>query len=269
MFAKRNRRPPITSAVAEVETFLESLRPGEAIDLILTSDPSQARDVRRTSILEIDSRQGIVVGQPNHKITKTSAAQRIEATVLKHDRQTNKYTRLGFHTTISAFIDNFQLVDSTQEALLLARPREIHQANLRRSFRLPITPSLVPPITLLNEHKQKLGLEAELIDLASGGALVSYRQPAGTQPYLTGGDSIFLEVDFNELIERLAVRLYAFQAELARLQIRGRVVRAYHETETRRHYAAIAFLDLTRPQEDLLHAVILKLQRFMSSGGMM
>jgi hypothetical protein len=269
MLTKRTSRPQPASAVAEVKTFLESLRPGEAIDLILNSDPSQASDVRRTSILEIDLRKGLVVSQPNRKIMKTSVAQRLEATILKHDRQTNKPIRLGFHTTISAFIDSFQLVDSTQEALLLALPREIHPANLRSSFRLPIPPSLVPPITLLNENKQKLDLEVELIDLASGGALVSYRQSAGTQPYLIGGESIFLEVDFNELIERLAVRLYAFQAELAHLQMRGRVIRAYEEVETRRHYAAVAFLDLTRPQEDLLHAVILKLQLFMSSRGMM
>ena len=180
MLSRRNSRPPTASAVAEVEMFLESLRPGEAVDLVLTSDTSQAPDVRRTSILEIDPRQGLVVSQPNRKITKTSAAQRIEATVLKHDRQTNKYTRLGFYTTISAFIDSFQLVDSTQEALLLALPREIHAANLRSSFRLPIAPSLVPPITLLNESKQQLDLEVELIDLASGGALSAIASRPGS-----------------------------------------------------------------------------------------
>jgi hypothetical protein len=122
MLTKRNNRIATASAVAEVETFLESLRPGEAVDLILNSDASPAFDVRRTSIPEINPRQGLVVSQPNRK----------------HDHQTNKYTRLGVYTTISAFIDNFQLVDSTQEALLLARPREIHPANLRNSFRLPI-----------------------------------------------------------------------------------------------------------------------------------
>jgi hypothetical protein len=32
-----------------------------------------------------------------------------------------------------------------------------------------------------------------------------------------------------------------------------------------RDYAGLAFLDLTKQQEDLLHAVILKMQLFLSS----
>jgi hypothetical protein len=218
-------------------------------------------------ILEIDPQQGLVVNQPNRKITKIVAAERLEATIVKHDRQTDKYTRLGFYTTIRSFIDNFQLVDSTQEALVLALPREIHPANLRAAFRQTIQPSMVLPITVLNESKHKLDIAVEIMNLSTVGALVSYRRPAGTQPYLTVGDNVFLEVDFSELIERLAVRLYASQAGLSRPQIRAHVVRAYEENEARRSYAAASFQDLTRPQEDLLHAVILKLQVSMSSRG--
>jgi hypothetical protein len=269
MPTNRNNRSDTTSAVAEVEAFLGSLRPGEAIDLVFQHEAGQPLDVRRVSILEIDPHQGLVVNQPNRKITKTVAAQRLEATVLKHDRQTDKYTRLGFYTTIRSFIDSFQLVDSTQDALLLALPREIHPANLRAAFRQAIPPSLVLPVTVLNESKQTLDIAVEIVNLSTVGALISYRRPAGTQPYLTVEESIFLEVDFSELIERLAVRLYASQAELSRPQIRGRIVRTYEESEMRRSYAAVSFQDLTRPQEDLLHAVILKLQVSMSSRGML
>jgi hypothetical protein len=90
----------------------------------------------------------------------------------------------------------------------------------------------------------------------------------GTLPLFGGGETVFFETDFTDLIERMAVRLYAFQADLARFQVRARVVRTYEEPDTRRRYVALAFLELTGPQEDLLHALILKMQMFISSRGL-
>ena len=220
---------------------------------------------RGGSGLEISPQRGLVVSQPNRKIATTTGTRTIEATILRYDRQINQYIRLGFYTTIKGFLDSFHLVGSSEEALLLDLPQEIHQANLRSSFRLLIPPSFVPPIALLNENKKKLDIGVELIDLATGGASLSYRYMPGTPHLFGGGETVFFEADFSALIERMAVRLYAFQADLARFQARGRVVRIYEETDTRRRYVAIAFLDLTGPQEDLLHALILKMQMFISS----
>lgn len=208
------------------------------------------------------------MSQPNRKIAKTSEIPTIEATILQHDRQINQHIRLGFYTTIKEFLDNFHLVGSSEEALLLELPHEIQQANLRASFRLLIPPSLVPPVALLSENKKKLDLNVELIDLATGGASLCYRYAPGTPPLFGGGETVVFEADFSDLIERMAVRLYAFQAELAHFQASGHVIRTFEEPDTRRRYLAIAFQGLTGPQEDLLHALILKMQMFISSRGL-
>jgi hypothetical protein len=55
------------------------------------------------------------------------------------------------------------------------------------------------------------------------------------------------------------------QAELARFQTHCRVAYTAEESDMQRDYAGLAFLDLTKQQEDLLHAVILKMQLFLSS----
>jgi hypothetical protein len=78
---------------------------------------------------------------------------------------------------------------------VLALPREVHEANLRSSYRLVIPYSLTPPVCLLAEHEQKLDL-------------------------------------------------------------------------MQRDYVGLSFLDPTRQQQDLLHAVILKMQLFISARGL-
>jgi hypothetical protein len=268
MLTKRNTRLQAPLVSAEVRAFLESLKPGESLDLVLNPQGDHPFDVRRTSLLEIAPLRGLVVSQPNRKVAKTSEPRPIEATVLRHDRQSNQYTRLGFYTTIKDFLDSFHLVGGSEKALLLELPREIHQANLRSSFRLLVPPSLTPPVALLGEDRKKLDIGVELIDLATGGAALSYRYVPGTPPLFGGGETLFFEADFSNLIERLAVRLYAFQAEIATFQARCRVVRIYEEPDTRRRYVAVVFLDLSGPQEDLLHALILKMQLFISSRGL-
>jgi hypothetical protein len=251
-----------------VQAFLDGLKPGESLDLVVNPQDSHPCDVRRASILEISPQRGLIVSQPNRKIATNTETRTIEATILRHDRQLNQYIRWGFYTTIKEFLDSFHLVGSSEEALLLDLPQEIHQANLRSSFRLVIPPSFVPPIALLNENKKRLDINVELIDLATGGASLSYRYMPGTLPLFGGGETVFFETDFADLIERMAVRLYAFQADLAHFQARARVVRTYEEPDTRRRYVALAFLELTGPQEDLLHALILKMQMFISSRGL-
>jgi hypothetical protein len=268
MLTKRQTRLQAPVVSAAVQAFLDKLKPGETLDLVLNPEGSHSFDVRRAPLLDISPERGLVVSQPNRKIVKTAEPPAIEATILRHDHQINQYIRLGFYTTVKEFLDSFHLVGSSEEALILELPREIHQANLRASFRLLIPPSFVPPTALLSENKKKLDISIELIDLATGGASLCYRYKPGTPPLFTGGETIFFEADFSDLIERMAVRLYAFQAELAHFQARCRVVRTYEEPDTRRRYVAVAFRDLTGPQEDLLHALILKMQMFISSRGL-
>lgn len=268
MLTKRHTRSQTPAVSAAVQAFLDSLKPGELFDLVLDPQGSHPFDVRRVALLEISPQRGLVVSQPNRKIAKTAALPTIEATVVRHDRQINQHIRLGFYTTIKAFLDRFHLVGSAEEALLLERPREVHQANLRSSFRLLIPPSLIPPIAVLDEHKQRVDVGVELFDLSTGGALLSYRYAPGTPPLFHGGESVFFEAAFGDLIERMAVRLYASQAQLAQFQARCHVTRTYEDPEARRRYVAVAFRDLTGPQEDLLYALILKMQMFISSRGL-
>jgi hypothetical protein len=89
---------------------------------------------------------------------------------------------------------------------------------------------------------------------------------AAVQTLLEGKSSIWSSI--RELLDRLGVRLYASQPTLSRFQVRGRVVRRYQESETPYHYLGVAFAELTGAQEDLLHAVILKSQTFMSARGL-
>ncbi len=116
--------------------------------------------------------------------------------------------------------------------------------------------------------KEEFEVSVELINLSTAGTLVSYRHVAGRPSLFSGGETVFLETDLSQLIERLSVRLYTFQSELARFQMRCRIVHTYEESETRRHYFGVALLDLARRREDLLHAVILKIQTFISSRGL-
>ncbi len=176
MLRGRNSRCQAASAASDVGVFLESLRPGQSVDLGLNPGAGRGLDVRRTLILEIDPQRGVVVSQPNRTIAKVIGAQRIDVTVLKRDRPSQTHTRIGFYATIDEFIDGYQLAGSSQEALVLALPREVHEANLRSSYRLVIPPSLTPRVCLLDEHKQKLDLPVEIINLSMGGALVSYRR---------------------------------------------------------------------------------------------
>src|SRR5919108_5018225 len=180
----RNSGSQAAPLPSDVRTFLESLRPGQSVDLVLNPAGSRPFDVRRTLILEIDPQRGVVVSQPNRTVTKAIGAQRIDVTVLKRDLQSQAHTRIGFYATIREFIDGYQLASGSQEALVLALPREVHEANLRYSYRLVIPPSLTPPVCLLDEHEQKLDLSVEISNLSSGGALVSYRRARGAgQPF--------------------------------------------------------------------------------------
>jgi hypothetical protein len=268
MLRGRNSGSRVTSAASEVGTFLESLRPGQSVDLVLNPGAGRGLDVRRTLILEIDPGRGIVVSQPNRTIAKAIGAQRIDVTMLKRDLSNQTCTRIGFYATIDEFIDGYHLAGSSQEALVLALPREVHEANLRSSYRVAIPPSLTPPMCLLDEHGQKLDLPVEISNLSSGGALVSYRRSRGVGQLCRDGEALFLEVDLVELIERLAVRLYASQSELARFRTRCRVAHTAAESETQRDYVGLSFLDPIRQQQGLLHAVILKMQLFTSSRGL-
>jgi hypothetical protein len=268
MLRGRNSGSQAASLPSDVRPFLESLRPGQSVDLVLNPAGSRPLDVRRTLILEIDPQRGVVVSQPNRTVTRAIGAQRIDVTVLKRDLQSQAHTRIGFYATIHEFIDGYQLGSGSQEALVLALPREVHEANLRSSYRLVIPSSLTPPVCLLDEHEQKLDLSVEISNLSSGGALVSYRRSRRAGQPFRDSEALFLEVDLGELVERLAVRLYASQSERARFRTRCRVAHTAEESDTQRDYVGLSFLDPTRQQQDLLHAVILKMQMFISSRGL-
>jgi hypothetical protein len=216
------------------------------VDLVLNPIGSRPLDVRRTLVLEIDPQRGVVVSQPNRMVTKTIGAQRIDVTVLKRDLQSQVQTRIGFYATIDEFVDGYQLGGGSQEALVLALPREVHEANLRSSYRLVIPYSLTPPVCLLAEHEQKLDLPVEISNLSSGGALVSYRRARGAGQLFGDGEALFLEVDLGKLIERLAVRLYSSQSKLARFRTRCRVAHTAEESDIQRDYVGLSFLEPTR-----------------------
>ena len=98
--------------------------------------------------------------------------------------------------------------------------------------------------------------------------MVSYRRSRGAGQLFRDGEALFLEVDLGALVERLAVRLYACQSELARFRTRCRVAHTAADSDMQRDYVGLSFLDPTRQQQDLLHAEILKMQLFLSSRGL-
>jgi hypothetical protein len=265
MRLRRHRSDEEASTASEVPRFIESLRPGEALDLVVNRGSSAPLDVRRVTLLDIDPQRGLVVSQPNRQIMKSVSTQRLEATILRSDHGPTTFTRWGFFTTIQAFIDDFQLLGSTQEALLLALPREIHSANLRAAFRVAIPPSLTPLLTLLDAQQQPIETAVHLLNLSAGGALLNYHQAYSAQPRFRDGDVLGLDMDVSDLLKVLAVRLYATQSDLARFRVRCRVIRTYQEAAMQ--YLGVAFVDLSRQQVDLLHAVLLTLQRVMAGRG--
>jgi hypothetical protein len=92
--------------------------------------------------------------------------------------------------------------------------------------------------------------------------------PIGSRP-LDVRRTLILEIDPQRgVIERLAVRLYASQSELARFRTRCCVAHTAEESDMQRDYVRLSFLDPTRQQQDLLHAVILKMQLFISARGL-
>jgi hypothetical protein len=182
MLLKRLGQAQKAATSAAVQAFLESLKPGEAIDLVLNPGTDSMPDIRRATVLDIDLDRGVLVSQPNRKIVATSAGATIEATILRHDRQSPQATRVGFYTAVKEFIDSFQLLGSVQEAVLLELPKEVHQANLRSAFRLVVPPAFAPSIRLRDARQQPIDLAAELVDLAVGGALLRYRSAPGTPP---------------------------------------------------------------------------------------
>jgi hypothetical protein len=173
MLRGRNHGSQAALAASDVGVFLESLRPGQSVVLVLNPGVGRGLDVRRTVILEIDSQRGVVVSQPNRTIAKVIGAQRIDVTVLKRDLPSQTHTRIDFYATVYEFIDGSQLAGSSQEARVLALPREVHEANQRSSYRLVIPPSLTPRGCLLDEHQQKLDLPVGITTLSMGGAWVT------------------------------------------------------------------------------------------------
>src|SRR5215831_16941320 len=115
MLRGRNRGSQAALAASDVGVFLESLRPGQSVVLVLNPGVGRGLDVRRTAILEIDSQRGVVVSQPNRTIAKVSGAQRIDVTVLKRDLPSQTHTRIDFYATVYEFIDGSQLAGSSQE----------------------------------------------------------------------------------------------------------------------------------------------------------
>jgi hypothetical protein len=262
------RRDQPSSTAPDVDAFLTRVRPGETLELVVNPASHQPPDVRRTVLLDLDPSRGIVVAQPNRKILPTTRMPPLEATVVLRDRAGDTARRWGFATAITAFLDAFQLAESTQEALVLAWPREVHPANLRAAFRVALPASLTPPLTLLDAPQHALDGQAELVNVSTGGALLRYRQVAGAQPWFHGGESLILQVDFSALLAHLAVRLYAAQADLARVQVSCRIVHTHPEAGGGWQALGVAFTDLTQPQEDLLHAIVLKLQTAMAARGL-
>jgi hypothetical protein len=134
MLRGRNSGSQAASLPSDVRTFLESLRPGQSVDLVLNPIGSRPLDVRRTLILEIDPQRGVVVSQPNRMVTKTIGAQRIDVTVLKRDLQSQAQTRIGFYATIHEFVDGYQLAGGPKK---------------RSCWRFPVKsmrPTCAPPI---------------------------------------------------------------------------------------------------------------------------
>jgi hypothetical protein len=262
---RRSHHPLPPSIAPDIQAFLARLRPGDAVELVCNPNRSLPLDVRHTVILDLDPDGGLVVSQPNRPLTKTGSLSPLEATVLLRDRDQNTRTRWGFVTTVQAVITDFALSGSTQEAVVFAPPHELHEANLRTSFRVTIPAALTPPLSLLTEPQDSPSLPADLINFSTGGALVSYPQAPNATPLGYGSEIIVLQANLSVLIEHLAVRLYAAQTELARFRVPCRIVHTRQEAELHRHYMGVAFMDLTRPQEDLLHAIALKLQRFAAS----
>lgn len=253
-------RPASPNAI--VQDFLKELIRGQDIDLMLPSQQGPYVDLHRTSLLDVDPRQRIVISQSLQGIAPAIGKQQIEATVLNHNHNTNTSARRGFYTTIAAFVEDYPQGGKTQEALVLAPPHEVHRVNWRSAYRVEFPTLLAPSVNLLNEHKQPLDITTTLIDLSATGALVSYRRPPTGSPVFHHDHPISLEIDFKKMLTHLSVPLSSLQSSHCSLP--SLVVRTYEESQTR-CYIAIQFLELSQQQEDLLHAVLLKIQQFLAA----
>ena len=247
------------------QVLLQQLKVGQCIDLIFSSQEDEFTDLRRTLLLDFTPQQQLVVSQPTRTIPKGIKDQRFEATILHRDAQTPGYTRLGFYTTITEFIERYRLAGSTQGALLLAPPQEVHRANLRSAFRVELPMALKPQINLLDEHRQPLGVKTLLMDLSTTGALITYQTPSSNAPVLSTGDVTYFESDFSSLIERLSIPASAAKTNSPYLQTPCRVIRITNEPKSKRCYVALQFFKLTMQQEDLLFGVLIKMQQFIAS----
>ena len=246
---------------------MESLRPGESLDLVLDCLEERPEDIRRVSLLELLPKRGLVVSQPLREIRKSFLNQRIEASVLRRANRNASSVRVGFHTAVKEILAEYKLVRSTTSALILAIPKEVHRANLRFAYRLEIPSTLLPPVALLNELKRPISANLNLLDLSATGALVNYRRERGETVLFQDGNVMYFEVDLRGLLETLEVEIFSEQSAMAQMILQCRVVRSHEETQSRLHYGALNFIGATEQQRDLLHAVIVKIQQHLASDG--
>lgn len=195
MLAREHQQRPAAAESSEVRAFLRRLGPGQPVDLVIDREGGSRGKVRQAVLYEIDLHRGLVVSQPEPKIPKAAKGQRIELTVIKPGSPSDEVRRVGFYTTIAAFIASDEAGDSSRELLVLTLPHELHQVNLRSSFRVPIPSSLPLPVSLRSRSGQRLDVKVELINLSAGGALISYLDAPGASPLLRAGDMAFIEVD--------------------------------------------------------------------------
>jgi len=265
MLAREHHQRAAAAESSEVRAFLKSLSPGQPVDLVITHEGGSPLEVRQAILFEIDLHRGLVVGQPEPKIPKAAKGQRLELTVIKRGSQRDAGKRVGFYTTIAAFIDSETPENSSRQLLVLTLPQELHQVNLRSSYRVPIPSSLTLPISLRSRSGERLDVKVDLINLSAGGAFISYHHPPGAPPLLRAGDIAFIEVDLTDALQRFDMRSSAVQPALGHLRTLCRVVRMHDGPDVGCHAAALAFMNLNMQQKDLLHMLVLKIQRFLVS----
>lgn len=153
--------------------FMEGLRPGMAIDMVLEmSDPNRAM---KTIIYDIIGRR-IIIAQTTPPLLRSNLNERVRVSFIVKVKGI-KDARLAFSATIIEFIPGYEMSsDQTVPAIALEQKTELEEIDRRMFFRIP--PPLKSDITIMVRDEK-----AGIIDISLGGAKIIHSAGYELKPH--------------------------------------------------------------------------------------
>jgi c-di-GMP-binding flagellar brake protein YcgR len=245
----------------DFHAILATLNVGQSVDLLLPTDRPCSKVLWHTKVIDLAARHDLIVA-PSPPLDQLPAGQQaLDASVLYGDHPQVPPLRLGFTTTVLDRINSQH--DPTVDALVLHAPQNVQRINLRDAYRVSIPSVLDFVVRLRNPHTPYSELSSTLIDLSATGALLSVCCRSSETLSIQHGDPIILELDCRAAVASLAVRLT--RGQKAMLTVPSQVLRTIEVPTRQWCHMAVKFMNLSRPQEELFHTLVLKVQQWFAA----